>query len=145
MKIAIMKQFIDKFRHIEAKVSKKFGEFILFGLFLPEDAPNKWDLVVSATWLKRDNISTLKTISEFINNELGDDIIKLSKVVVINPTDVFVKTINSIIQTKNVSVGFTNCDFNGLQIKQAYIITSQKIQKNGNIAKPQSKTDEVYA
>ena len=145
MKTSIMTQFIDKFRNIEAKVSKKFGEFILFGLFLPEDAPNKWDLVVSAIWLKRDNMNALKSISEFINNELGNDIIKLSKVVVVEPTDAFVKSINSIIQTKNTCVEFANCDFNGLQIKQAYIITSQKTQKTGNTAKPQSKADEVYA
>lgn len=139
-----MTHFISKFRNIEGKVANKLGEFVLFGLFLPEDAPNKWDLVISATWLKRDDVAMLKNISQIINQELGDDIVKLSKIVVVEPSDAFVKATNATINVRNGNVEFVNCEFDGLQIKHAFIITSQK--KAGIIQiKSRTREEGVHA
>ncbi len=140
----MMKQFIEKFGDIEKKIEQKFDGFVLFGLFLPEDAPNKWDLVISAPWLKRDDIDTLKNISQIINEELKDDIVKLSKFVVLETNDSFVKAINTIVNVKNGSTEFINCEFNSLHIKHAFIITSHKISHENISIKSHIKKENVH-
>ena len=54
---------IEKFRRAMQDISATRGEFILFGLFLREEAPDKWDLVISAPWLETDK---LKALREFV-------------------------------------------------------------------------------
>lgn len=121
-----MKEFVSKFRSIEKKITKEFGDIVLFGLFLPDNTSNKWDLIISSSWLKSYDIKALKAISKILNNELNDEIIKLSRIVVIEPLDNFVKKINSAVNIKNGDIELINCEFNGIQIKHAFIITSQK-------------------
>ena len=46
-----MKQVAEKLRNMERQVAEEKGPVSLFGLFLREGAPDKWDLVVSAPWI----------------------------------------------------------------------------------------------
>ena len=43
---------IEKFRKFMEEAASERGAFTAFALFLREDAPGVWDLVVSAPWLK---------------------------------------------------------------------------------------------
>lgn len=45
-----MKELLTKLRLIEKETAKEKGEYNLFALFLREDSPNKWDILVSASW-----------------------------------------------------------------------------------------------
>ena len=40
----------QRFGSLEAEIAQKKGDFSLFALFLREDAPDRWDLLVSAPW-----------------------------------------------------------------------------------------------
>ncbi len=37
------------------------GAFDLFALFLREDAPNKWDLLIAADWIDQDKAGAIVT------------------------------------------------------------------------------------
>lgn len=44
-------EFPTKLGRLEAKVSAQKGPFALFALFMREDVPDRWDLVISAPWI----------------------------------------------------------------------------------------------
>src|SRR2546421_8421493 len=54
---------IEKFRRLMEDISAERGEFVFFGLFLREEAVDKWDLVISAPWIEADK---LKALREFV-------------------------------------------------------------------------------
>ena len=54
---------IEKFRRVMEEVSAARGEFVFFGLFLREEAPDTWDVVISAPWLEA---GKLKALGEFV-------------------------------------------------------------------------------
>ena len=122
-----MYQFLEKFRIVEEKIAKRLGGFVFFGLFLPEESSYKWDLVFAAPWLKNDDMDTFKIISQILNQVLKNDMMKLSRFVVLSPTDAFVRSVEATIQLKKGTTEFVNCEFNGLHFKNAFVITAQKI------------------
>jgi len=139
-----MIQFVDKFGKIKEKVTKKFGKFVLFGLFLPE-GESHWDLVLSAPWLKSSDMTVLKSISHILNQVLGDDMMKLSRFVVLEPTNSFVKSVLASIRIRSGSSEFIHCEFDGLHFKHAFIITPQKKVNDSLHMKTRSKEERVAA
>ena len=53
---------IKKYEEIKNRIQKERGDLDFFGLILREDAPNVWDLVVSAPWAEADKWSALDTL-----------------------------------------------------------------------------------
>ncbi|NQU78111.1 hypothetical protein HQ544_05435 [Candidatus Falkowbacteria bacterium] len=124
-----MKEFFEKFIDIEKDISKKKGDFELFAVFLREDAADKWDIVASADWLKKDNLKDLKYLANVIKKKLGGDNKRLSRVVVIDRDNPALKALHSAIKTEHKGAEFFNSNFFGLLIKHGFIITSKK--RNG--------------
>ena len=116
----------EKFAELESKIAADRGAFTLFALFLREDVPDRWDLIVSAPWTgdKRD------TVNYFVNeikSKLGEpELTSLSRIVVVDPQDAAVQAINRAIQIEHGTVEVRDSNFFGLPIKHAYIITSKR-------------------
>ncbi|NQT29596.1 MAG: hypothetical protein HQ596_03395 [Candidatus Saganbacteria bacterium] len=120
-----MNKLVEKLKIIEDRIIKEQGEFVLLALFLREDAQDKWDLIVSANWFEEDTKKTLDYLVDKLNGVLEqDDKIQISRVVMLKPSDPFVKSINSVIKAKHGAAHFVNCRFNNLYVKEAIIITS---------------------
>lgn len=62
-----MKNLAEKALKVVQRLEKEKGAFDLFGIFLREDAPDVWDIVVAAPWLKG---HTAENVA-FIVNELN--------------------------------------------------------------------------
>jgi hypothetical protein len=129
-----MKNLYHKFISLEKELAKEKGDFTLFALFLREDVEDRWDLVLSARWLK----STNKKDYEFIANRVKkilnkDELIYLSRIVILDKGNPVLEAIHNNITGEQHEV--INCNFSGLQIKYAYIITSKR--ENGI---PQAKS-----
>jgi hypothetical protein len=60
---------IEKFRRVMEDISAERGEFVFFGLFLREEAPDTSDVVISAPWLEA---GKLKALREFVLIRLRD-------------------------------------------------------------------------
>ena len=47
-------ELTEKFTRLESQIAQEKGDFTLFALFMREDVPDRWDLIVSAPWLGDD-------------------------------------------------------------------------------------------
>jgi hypothetical protein len=108
------------------------GEFALFALFLRDDAPGTWDLVVSAEWLDPDRIKSLQFIYESIGRYLTtNELRKISMTVVL---DAGGPVVRSFLDRVGGRVGFVSLEnfwFNGVYIIKGYVISSKKITDSG--------------
>ena len=118
---------IEKFRRVMEAVSAERGEFVLFGLFLREEAPNTWDLVISAPWLET---GKLKALGEFVEKATAivgkQELLTLSRIVTLNPNDPNLDALLQAVQVDNGPLELWHPDFFGLDIKHAYILRAKR-------------------
>ncbi len=126
-----MKEIIEKLGDVEKKISEEKGPFSLFALFLREEAPDKWDLVVSAPWFHSGDRKSLDYLNGVIQSSLKpQELIMLSRIVIVEPADRAVSAINRGVKIEHGDVEVKDSNFFGLPIKHAYIITSQRVGDN---------------
>lgn len=125
-----MTDLVSEFVKIEKKIAKENGGFTLFGIFQRESPEEKWDVVVSAPWLNRNERKNWLYIIESIESVLGKQgLLKLSKVELLDDKDHFVKAVNSAFNVEHKPVEIWNRTFNGISVDHGYIITSRKRNK----------------
>ncbi len=62
---------VRQFQDAEEKISREHGAFTLFGLFERSDIFGKYDVVVSAPWLKND-LASLSVITDLVIAAIGN-------------------------------------------------------------------------
>jgi hypothetical protein len=123
----VMKQLAEKLVFIEHEVSSEKGEFSLFGLFLREDIENKWDLVVSASWIEPDKEHALDYLAKRLRLHLQpQELLTISRIVFVDEDSPASEAVHRAIRVKGSTAEVQDSNFFGLQIKHAYIITSKK-------------------
>ncbi len=120
----------DQFRRAEGTISTAQGQFHLFGLFERDDVPDKFDVVVSASWLPGGRLS-LMVIAELVRNAIGNDAWwpKIGKFVVLPASDPFVEAVLGALPGDGVlheMQVLNNLPYDGEIIRNAIIITAQK-------------------
>src|SRR2546423_7817056 len=121
---SIMKEIVDKLTEIEKKTSTEKGEYNLFALFLREDSPNKWDILVSAKWIDKDKGEALKYLGSNIQNTLNkNELLLISKIAIIEETNPALPALQQAIDVQHGLAEIKESNFFGLQIKQAFLIT----------------------
>ena len=134
-----MKKLVEKLANLEEEVAQeKHEKFLLFALFLREDAPALWDLLVSAPWIEKNEYEAIKYLADKLKKHLRpEEILKLSRIVVIQKRNRYLHELKEAIQKAiHVEHGIAeikNSNFFGLDIKHAYVITSQR--NNGPVLK----------
>lgn len=127
-----MKELIDKFKKIEHSISGEKGEFELFGLFLRDDAPDKWDLVISSEWARQNIKDSLYFLVAEIKKEITkEEMLKLSRLVILDKDDAALNALQSAMHVEHGLAEIRDSNFMGLAIKHAYIITSARIREEG--------------
>ena len=115
-----------RFVKLESDVSAAKGDFALFALFLREDVPDRWDLMISAPWASKDQKGALDYLISRIKSDLGsDDLTQLSRIVFIDPKDISVQNLNQAIHVEHGAVEVRDSNFFGQPIRHAFIITSK--------------------
>jgi len=66
----MIKHLFEKLESLEKKIADERGEFSLFGLFLREDAEDRWDIVVAAPWLNADSMEDINYIAKKLKYRL---------------------------------------------------------------------------
>jgi hypothetical protein len=119
-------ELTTKFTRLESDLAATRGPFALFALFLREDVPDRWDLIVSAPWASENKVAALDYIVSRIQNDLGpDDLTQLSRIVFMDPQDESVQSLNRAINIEHGSVEMRDSVLFGLPIRHAFIITSK--------------------
>jgi hypothetical protein len=117
---------IDKFVAIKNALKAQHGEFTLFGVFLRDDAPDKWDVLVAAPWAETDKAAALKAISLAVTSTLtSPELLLLSRVVILEHDNPVLRAIWGAMKLTNSVGHFVDCTLNGLHIRHAYILESQ--------------------
>lgn len=120
-------EFTEKFARLESELAQEKGSFTLFALFMREDVPDRWDLIVSAPWIAEDQQAAVNFFVAEIKSRLGADaLIQLSRIVVVDPEDAAVQKLNRAIRVEHGNVEIWDNQFFGLAVKHAQIITSQR-------------------
>lgn len=110
---------------LEEEISTEKGEFSLFALFRRAEAPDKYDLLVSAPWIEADKKQSLDYLVEKVRKQLTKgQLLSLSRIVLLEKDNPILKSINKAIKVKHGSVEVKDSSFSGIQISQACISTS---------------------
>jgi hypothetical protein len=121
-----MKELVKKLVKVETAISKEKGELNLFALFLREDAPNKWDLLIASPWAERNKSEALRVLSGRLQKALTKkDLMKLSRIVIIDQSNPALSAIQRAIHVEHSDAEIKDSNFFGLQIRHAYVITSK--------------------
>ena len=112
---------------IERQTSREKGEFSLFALFLREESPDKWDLIVSAPWIEADKEGSLRYLASLVQSRLTPSgLLSLSKIVLIDVDNPALEAVQNTVAVEHGKVEVRDSNYFGLPIKQAYIITSKR-------------------
>src|SRR5437667_2835265 len=97
-------ELTEKFAELESRIAEEKGPFALFALFMREDAPDRWDLFVSAPWTG-DKQGTVNYFVAQIKSTLGEPgLTSLSRIMVVDPQDAGVQAINRAIQVEHGTI-----------------------------------------
>ena len=122
-----MNTILEKLVAKEREISEEKGAFCLFALFLREDAPNRWDLVVSAPWITRDKVASLEYLASKTQEALdADELLLLSRIVVLNEDNPGLDALQRTVSIEHGTTEIEDSSFFGLEIKRAYLITSKR-------------------
>lgn len=125
-----MKELLEKIRTVEREIAGEKGGFLLFALLLREDAPDVWDLLVSAPWMTQEKkVDTLDYIIAKLHGKLRDnELLKLSHIVIIQEGNPGLDALQAI-HIEGGIAELKDIEVSGLPIKHAYLITSRKNAK----------------
>jgi hypothetical protein len=129
-----MKDLVEKFTDLERKLSQERGDLSLFALFLREDAVDKWDLILASPWIELDRKEALAYITNRIQEMFSpDELSFLSRVVCVDQANPSVESMNRAIRINHGRAEIRDSNFFGMQIKHAYIITSQRLDAEAQV------------
>lgn len=122
-----MKQLVEDMVKVERSLAQKKGAFNLFALFLREDAPGKWDVLIAAPWAAKGQITTLRDVATELQRSLTkEELLQLSRIVVIDQRDPALDAIQRAFHVEHGTAEIQDSNLFGLQIKHAYLITSRR-------------------
>ncbi len=131
-----MREQAEKLQKVEKSLSESKGQFELFALFLREDSPNKWDLLISADWARADKKDSINIIIQEIRKVLTDqDLLMLSRIIILDKDDAALKAIHQAMRVEHGLAETSDSNFYGLAIKHAYLISSpREVHNKANFA-----------
>ena len=119
-----MTNLIDKVSDLLPHLEKN-GRVFLFGLFERDDAPNKWDVVVSSDLGDRDRRELVRELSKHLVPALSrDELQSISRIAVIPSQEPAVLALTKSVQVLAGRTELQNCDFMGLPVKRAFLFRS---------------------
>lgn len=117
---------IDKLRNLEHEISAERGEFRLFGLFLREDSPDKWDVVVAAPWFSQLKTDAIEFMSERIKAAIGRaGLLMISRIIALSESDRFLSAANDLVHVQHGLHEISSMELAGVSIARGYIIASE--------------------
>ncbi len=127
-----MKAILDKLKKVLSELEKEHGRILVFALFLRTDPLEKWDIVIAASWLNPNELSSYEMINSKIQKILlPADLVQLARIVILNDHDPVVSFLQDSETVTNGHFGEVSgevfTDRFGFTIKQAYLLRCQKI------------------
>lgn len=129
---------VEKLRQVVKKFENKKGEFSLVMLIPTEPTliDSKFTLLISASWLDKENQRKgIELITNCLRRVLNDiEFSYIARVTIIHSSDKSVKAINSAFPVKNSIFRLTNLNVFGVQIDEAILLESNRVDDSKSIA-----------
>ncbi|MCI0489325.1 MAG: hypothetical protein L0229_22260 [Blastocatellia bacterium] len=120
-----MKEIIEKLIGLEIAIASEKGPFDLFALFsTDEESEDRWDLVVSATWIGEEVIQALEYLNSRLRSHLTPQ--EFSIILKIAPLDVYdwrVRDLQKLVTTEHELKELEGYRFYGFRVQKMYVIT----------------------
>jgi hypothetical protein len=117
---------IEKLQKLMKQVEARKGPFTLFGVFMREDSPGLWDLVVSAPWLEAGRLKALGEFTEEMSKALDqDDVMSFSRIVTLNHDDTLLHEILSEVGSIRKPLKKQGPSLFGLPVEHAVILRAR--------------------
>jgi hypothetical protein len=116
----------SKFSLIRDEIVAEKNDLTFFALFLREGIEDRWDLLVSASWLDRDKAAGRRYLTRKLTARLSDrEIVELSRIVIIERTDPGLRKLLNEITVENGEIHeCTNLQFAGQSLSRAIIFAA---------------------
>ena len=116
-------QAAKKLSALAKKIKAAKGPLEFLGLFLRDDSPDLWDLVIAAPWLKADRRASFEYIAEELREMMtGEELAGLSRVVILEHDGAVLK---AFLEQFGSQTGLADVHFvteGGAVIRKVYII-----------------------
>jgi hypothetical protein len=120
-----MTELLGKFQKIAESIAADRGRMKLFGIFLREDSPDYWDVIIAAKWLDDSGISGLRYVSKQISKVLEtEEMLDLARIVPMQTTDEAVLQLSEWVAGRQLPAALSDFDFSGTRIKTAYVLSA---------------------
>lgn len=108
-------------------LAAKRGEFTLFALLMRADAPDTWDLLVSAPWLESGKLKATEEFVRSLAQSIGKESLQqFARVLALGDNDTPVKFILENIPVEDGEIHIRSTDLRGIQIEKAIIFRAMK-------------------
>jgi hypothetical protein len=122
-----MSKIFDALEQIERRLADEKGSFTLFALFERQDIPTRWDLVIAAPWVEEDNVQAVRVIADEMKKNLPkDDLVRVSRIVLLDPDDASVRAITSAHSVEHGRVEIDEGSDFGFPVERGYVITARQ-------------------
>ena len=122
-----LRSLIGKLQKIECECAVERGPFTVFGLFLRQDAPNRWDLVVSTGESESGRHALLVYLTKKLTTALTtSQRILISRIVTLDRKNRFIQ---DVLNSSSIEHGLHEIgegDFGDVPVERAFVITSHK-------------------
>jgi hypothetical protein len=120
-----MKETIKKLIRLETAVASEKGPFDLFALFsTDEEVEDRWDLVISATWIGEESLQALEYLTKKLRSYLtAQEFATISKIAPLDVFDPRVKELQKIVPTEHKLKELTGYRWYGFRVEKMYVIT----------------------
>lgn len=123
-----MSPFLKKYAALAETVARKKGPFELFALFLREDAPGKWDLLIAGPWIEKDKQKAVRYISKVMRGRFKpNELVDLSRIVVLERSHPALAAFQRTVHVDGGPAEIENSNLFGLQVEHAYVFVAQKV------------------
>jgi hypothetical protein len=120
---------IDKHKYKKAvdELEPRFGKFILFAVFLREDAPDRWDLLVSSARLEEEKLLGLSEFAKELKRIVGEEEFKkLSRIVTLNRDETGLWIILRSVRATGGVTEVRDVNFSGVQVIHGFVFRADK-------------------
>lgn len=122
-----MSDMVAALEQVERELSRQQGSFTLFALFERQDIPSRWDLVIAAPWVDRDNEQAMRLLASEMKKRLPpSDVVRVSRIVLLDSDDSSVRAITSAHPVEHGRVEIDEASDYGLPADRGFVITARQ-------------------
>lgn len=123
-------EIAEKLNELEREISNEKGDFTLWALLQRAGAQDRWDLVVSATWIENNDEEGLKYLTKKVSSRLDEkEILYISRIIILDRGNPILSKLQEKVKAqhgeiKHKPVSMQDLNLSGLEISYASISTS---------------------